>query len=677
MKYCPNCGRELEEGAKFCPDCGAALKPDPAAETAPAAPEGETAASPAEKAAPAQEAPMENTAPEQAAPTAAPAGKKKRRLPLVIAGIAVVAAAAAAVALMPHGGSAANADYGLYVRDRELVYNDFKSGAVELTERLDEDSVLGDGDLTGQADDISEYITFSDNGKRVFYPDRLSDSDDGVSIYYRDLGKKDGEGVKVDSDVRAYAINAAGTEIVYLKGEDQILYRSDLSDREKLASGVTGFAAANDCKTVAYLNDEGSYYIWRDGKDTVKLAGNIDSVRYVKDDLTTIYYMKDDSLYLQSEGADRVKIAGDVSWVKAIYDTGEVYYTTAEEVELPLMDFVTDDMAAADADIMEPEKPDYPDYPDYPYWWNYDSDAAYDDAYAQYQQALEDYQTESDRLKEEYNAAYAKYKDKRSRDRLREKLKDATISDTVYSLYYYDGEAATLVSDQLADEWYMDCTQDTAEVLFSVREDSGVKVKLSEVGNAADVENAVDDAREEAVSWRLAVGAAVTDAAALGVEDLDIDSIGGISADGAMIYFVADVSEEKYEGDLYRITVSKGVPAAPEQVDTDVYAYNISAMEDKSLVYYKNMKDGKGDLYVDGQEMDYDVRASGVLYVEDGKVLYYYTDWNYDKDYGTLKQWKNGEKTTVADDIHDYQFLGNGDILYLYDFSTNHYNGTL
>ena len=28
-KYCPNCGKPVEDGTKFCPECGASLQPEP------------------------------------------------------------------------------------------------------------------------------------------------------------------------------------------------------------------------------------------------------------------------------------------------------------------------------------------------------------------------------------------------------------------------------------------------------------------------------------------------------------------------------------------------------------------------------------------------------------------------------------------------------------------------
>lgn len=55
----------------------------------------------------------------------------------------------------------------------------------------------------------------------------------------------------------------------------------------------------------------------------------------------------------------------------------------------------------------------------------------------------------------------------------------------------------------------------------------------------------------------------------------------------------------------------------------------------------------------------------------------YYTDWNSEKEYGTLKMFRNGTKIKIADDVHDFVHTNDDNILYLYDTSINSYTGTL
>ena len=89
------------------------------------------------------------------------------------------------IALLSGGGS--SAEYALYVKDNEIVFNDFgKDGGVEISESLYEDEVY-----EYMVSDLSYAITVSDDGKSVIYPDRIGYSDDGMNLYVRSLVKDD------------------------------------------------------------------------------------------------------------------------------------------------------------------------------------------------------------------------------------------------------------------------------------------------------------------------------------------------------------------------------------------------------------------------------------------------------------------------------------------------------
>lgn len=55
----------------------------------------------------------------------------------------------------------------------------------------------------------------------------------------------------------------------------------------------------------------------------------------------------------------------------------------------------------------------------------------------------------------------------------------------------------------------------------------------------------------------------------------------------------------------------------------------------------------------------------------------YFTDWNAEKEYGTLKVSDDGEVTKIADDVHSYSVTPDGRVLYLDDYSLNYYKGEL
>ena len=670
MITCPKCGKELQDGTKFCDDCGAQIFetifcPSCGAQTSTEFKFCQKcgASIEEESPAPAQEEKGQKSSPLKAVP--------KKTLMMGAAGVVVLLVLIFAISSLMGGGSKDN--YGLYLKDGEIFYTDLSHEGIEVTSRLTGGQSYSDSALSELSSGLSRYIAFSENGKRIFFPDRLDSSGSGVTLYYRDLNKSSEEAAKIDSDVVMYAVNAAGNRMIYLKdqGSSGALYVSDLEDKEKIDSDVVSFYVADDCKKVGYLTSENDFYVWNGGEDSVKLASGITTLEYVSDDLSQIYYIKDESLYKQVESSeDREKIASDVSMVVNIYDSGEVYYTKAEDTQTSLMDYVNDDMAAADASITQPEYPEYPESPDYPYSWNYDTTEAYEAARAEYDAAYEEYQATCDRLREEYNQAYDEYRAKINRDSMRERLQSATMDSTQYSLYCYNGSEETQVTDALADEWDITWASDAPVMVVKIYSQSDVqKVNLSEVESYYDVQEMVEEALYSSAEWYVLSGTTLS-----AITQNDAKSF-ILSSDGTTACFLDDVGEDG-TGDLYKLTVSGDKAGSSELCDSDVSAYESVSIEDNHLFYYKNVKDdNRGDLYMDAQEVDYDVRLGWRVYF-DGK-LYYYTDWNSEREYGTLKCFDGKEAEKIADDVNDCDFTAEGDLLYLYDYSTSSYTGTL
>ena len=649
-------------------------------------------------------------------PNPAPAKpqQKKKGIPKQVfifggIGVAAVAVIVALVMFIPKlfGGGTSDKTYMFYLKDREIVYLDLKSeNKLEVTSRL-LNGGLSDYNLANSAYALGSFIAFNEDSSRIFYPDRTDFSNaEGITLYYRNMKKTDEEPVKIDSDITAYAINKAGTVVIYSKGSDGNLYRHDLTNKEKIASAVEGFDVADDCNKVLYLTEDESIYLWTAGGDKTKLASDIYDVKYVSDDLSVIYYTKKDSdetstysLYKQVEGADeRVKIASEISRIVNIYDSGEVYYIKSESVELNLIDYVNDDMAASDAAMTEPVWPTYPTAPanrswytnynndEYP-WYYYDytnsywgervnvTQEEYDAWQAQYAIDYAAYQEAYDAvpaLREEYNnVLLPAYWAKQNRDYLRESLKEAKMEQTEYTLYYYNGTEETIVTDALASPWDVSYAADTATLLLSVYNQAEVtKAKISEVEYIYEIREMIDAALYSSSERYVAVQATLT------VVDRPDASYFRLSSDGSTIFFLDDMNEDNDEGDLYKITIENGQVGRPEMYDSDVSTSYMYFSANNQFVYYKDVDESneKGDLYVDKTQIDYDVRLTYITYL--GDAVLYYTDWNDSKNYGTLKMYNNGEKTKVADDVHSFVIMDN-DILYLYDYSSSSYKGTL
>lgn len=673
MSTCPKCNKQLEEGTKYCDTCGAQIF-----ETIFCPNCGEQTSS---EFAFCQKCGAAITEEAESPVDASKVTKGKRRflqgIPkklLMFGGIGIIALVIAVVAVFKLSDGGSKDSYGLYLKDGEIVYTDYsENGAFEITSRLVNGETISSSELAGERALLGSFIAFSDDGKRIFYPDRIEDNSNGITLYCRDINKPEKEPIKIDSEVTKYAINGDGTKVVYEKGAEGVLYIHDLTEKKKIASGVLFFAVSEDFSKIGYQDDENNFYIWYADKEAVKVASNVSSMQYMSPDFSTIYYVKDGGLYKQVEGNEEAeKIASDVSRVISILNSGEVYYTKAESTEVTLMDYVEDDMASSDADVTKPESPDYPEAPDYPYWrWDYDSDEEYEAAKAQYEIDYEEYQTICDQMREEYNTAYAAYEAKHDRDILRENLQDQKTESTEYTLYYYNGSEETVITDALVDEWEVTYVRTKPVMVISVYNQSDIqKVKLSEISSYDEVSDLVDAALYSSSEKYVVVGSTMSI-----LEQTDAKNI-RLSSDGNIIYYLDDVSEGGV-GDIYKATISDGQVGKPEMYDSDVSNSDVTITEDDSLVYYKNVDNEayKGDLFINGQEIDYDVALWNITFWDD--AVLYYTDWNAEKSYGTLKMYKDGTNTKIADDVSDVEITNNDDIVYLYDYSVKYYTGTL
>ncbi len=645
--FCPNCGKQTSTEFAFCQSCGASITETPTEEQ----------------------------------PAAVPTEKKKLPKKAIMfggIGVAVVAVLILVISLFSGGGKAKN-DFTLYIKDSEIFFSDMKkdSEAWQLTSRLVDSKDVDDDDLAYAANTLGSYICTSEDGKYIFFPDKIADDDDGFNLYYRELGNPEAEAVKIDSDIQSYTVNTSATIVTYLKGEEGNLYQYKLAEdsKDKVASEVEGFEVSDDGTKIGYINSEGSLYLKYEGKDKEKIASEVTSLEYLTDDFKTVYYIKEGSLYKQVEGEDRVKIASDVYRVIKIYETGEIYYLTSEAGEISLMDYVTDDMKDADASIAEPSYPDYPNSPSRPSWWDYDTDAEYDAAYEAYEDAYEAWEAECDRMETEYYAAREAWYAKQSRDELREDLEEEVLEQSNYSLCFYNGTEEVVITDAFVGGYYSNYTYASEAPVISYEaynQSSLKKVKLSEVESIYDIENMVEAALFSSSERYIAVKGTATV-----VEQEKEATNFRINSSGTVVYYIDDIPEEKNYGELYRISINNGVVGKAEVYDSDVYTGYCYFVNDTELEYFKDYKNGKGELYINKNKIDYDVYCYSVDVYSDLDKIFYFTDWNDEKDYGTLKVYDGKEATKIADDVHSFSVTPYGRVLYLYDYSLNYYKGEL
>lgn len=717
---CSSCGKQMSEGFAFCQYCGtkmdakqpvtaavAASVSAPVSNTSPAASAPVSHAVPAPAPMPVQtamSAPTPAPIPEQTAapfvPMAQPGGATpmaaavKKPFPkkaVLFGGIGLAAAAVIVVIIIiivGMGKSLGN-NFIIYAKDDgELYLNKFSGDPWQITERL---GALSNSDIFEATDYIAACITVSKDGKTIFYPDRI-----GLNLYYRGINSEN-DGVRIDTSVLKYSVNESATVVTYIKAGDGNLYQYSLNsdEKNKIDSDVESFFVSDDGKKIVYYNNDNSIYFYNSDSDSREKIDSNSRVEYCSDDLTTLYYTKDDNLYKKSEGEDKVKIASDVQRVYGVYDSGEVYYIKLSKDDIPLINYIDDDMKEADALITEPVYPDSPDYPNYPtypsrpYRFQYSSQEEYDKALEEYNKAAEEYEKELEKynsrveeLREEYNAAidkyyddYDKYSEKTTRDYYREHLKDETLNYRLEAFCCYNGTEEKVYS--AFERAYS--SADAPVVVFSVyKQDQVPSIKLSEIKSIYEVSDMVNAALFSERQYYIAVYDDVST-----LEGFDNNSYGiRIDDSGEHLYYFKDEDGYGSTTDLYSAAIVDGKVQTSELYDTDIscMSYATVTFFNGKIAYWKNISDDdyskRGDLYVDKERVDYDIDYRTVSYDENAGVITYIVDADSNGK-GTLKIYKNGSAEKISDDVSNYCVLPDGNILYLYDYNTNRNRGEL
>ena len=549
-----------------------------------------------------------------------------------------------------------------YIKNREIYLTNLKQTTEEpwkLTSCFYEDEEVTDFDLMYYTYHISEVVLFSEDGNRVFFLDKTV-KDSGSTLYYRDTNKPEtaSDAVKIDTGVTHYTVNKAGNIVTYYKKNGKLLYQYDVKRdaKEKIADLVEGYVVSDDGRILGYSNEEKSIYLKRNGQESEKIADGVTDIEHISSDFKTFYYRRGDILYKHVEGKKREKIATDISRVIRIDDSGKMYYCKNQKDAPSLMDYIEDDLQASDAKMQEPIKPTVPS----------DHGIAYDEWVVLYEQYLEDY--------EAYVEAYNAYQEKLNRDALREELSADTESITLSSLYFFDGKKENLITDTYID--FLDCANDAFVLSYNMLNKSDyVPVSFSAI---KDKDRASDLIRE---AWRDATETYVTIENKANM-DIQYDVFNVVINDaGTLMYYLTEQLTTG-KGDLYQVYINKkGIFGTPTLYDEELYSNYYTFLEfvgKDELMYFKDLDTYTGTLYVNGTKIAEDVYYFSVEYIEDTDEWFYITNYDSETQCGTLKRYRGGEVSRIADDVHcEYQIYPGGQVLYLCDYSMQTCKGEL
>ncbi len=661
--FCPNCRRQLPDGTKFCSGCGTPIRKPanvPAAE--PAAP-----VTPVENPIPVENIPVSyvpetpypvESAPVQKPPVVANVKAKAsgllekipaKYLKIGAAAVAVLVVIVVAVCLFAGGSSEPN--YVMYIKDEQIQYSDFSRNAPY---QITKDMLDGydNAYLSSYASDIGSTLHLTEDGKTLFYLDKLDGS--SGTLYYTNLTKPNQDPVKLDSKVTLYSVSKDGKTVTYLR--DDTLYQHNLKEDTKVAKEVADYSVSTDGKTVMYtVVEDGvtTYFLYSKGQEEEICTDEDAYLAHTSTDLRTAYYIEDETLYKKEFGKNEVELLSGISRAFNFTDEGTFYYMEHEDVSLADY-FVGDE--------------------DHSYWMEeleaYEVTLLGSLFYYDGKNSVE----VSDACKVNRSASY----------------------NGGYIVCYTQGTASigTFTMDELEEVYYSSYygIGYTAEqmILDAMTEDSVSYFAIDGVSVEQQLEDiytlrvspdgkylyALCDANEEKQEADL-YKATLSGIQIGNFEEVD-DSVsteyGGyfLSDDSNWFYYFKDVDD--YTAELY---------VEGKSVDDDVYVYSIEYSEAKnSLIYLADYDrdDSASTLKIyDGKKAVEIADEVNAFQVSDQGTVAYMCDYDYTKREGTLCYYNGRKSVEIADDAYPYSytFTADGDVVYIHDYSTKNYRGDL
>ena len=592
------------------------------------------------------------------------------------------------------------ADYCVYIKDNELFITDFtEDGTHQLTTqllRIDKNDI-GDEQLewfnelgwSKVLSHIAASFSFdttrlTSDGKYVLYPDKLTwneiDKSGSFSLYCRTVADLDSDPVKIDSNIISYLLTPNSTQLTYVKEKEDelVIYEYDLKNQEKvkIAAALDMLVANNGDK--AYISSDGNLYLKLSGKDATKLDGNVDAIIHnysinnnsLPDRIDAVYYLKNNTVYKRNNSEERVKLISDIkdeSEIIHIYNNGSMYFLRSSEEDNTLLDYVNDSYAESDAAFTvadKPEKPRLSDYDTYDEW---------DIAYERYEEAYD-----------VYRLSLEQAEDIDSRNEIRTELAARKL-DPIYALYYFDGSAETLVSENV-DIYDFKCSygKNTPVIAYGVYKSSEFeKPDLEIISDYSELYSSIGKARHSAREAYVAVSGTPT------VID-DCSYSFGMDGNDETLYYINN------DDDMYSSSLKDGKLETPVFYSNDVYDIFGFNFNDE-IVYFKDYSNGAGDLYIGQNKVASDVSYSSVFANSDSCIIYS-TDYTASTmslivdgslGHGELNIYENGESVKITNDFYDpqlinrysadtaFSLLPSGAVVYFSDYDSSSFVGQL
>ncbi len=437
-----------------------------------------------------------------------------------------------------------------------------------------------------------------------------------------------------------------GKKLFYFDKEEGYLYVRDVSgskDPVKIDEGVTEYVVNDAANLVTYIKQDGTESILcqHDLKERKKISSdNVTDFVVTRDGKKIVFLTADGDLYPVTKKEKGEKISSEVDSIEKVNkDLSKIYYTKNDS--LYLKNGKKNDKIAKDV---------------------YDIVNIYDSGEFYYISHVNE--------ESEDNVSTGFVTDEEGNIDIDKTVENYAKSNGFvgYTLHYNDGKNDTKIGDVVKD-YYHGSAEDKPVMIYATIDVSAATKDI----NAENIYEKLGEMYKERKYYVL-----IEDKSLEISDSADISNV-NLSSDGKTLYYIKDISDEKYIGQLCEVEVSKKL-GKEKTIDEDVYGAYISRTKSGNYIYYKDVDQEKneGELFVDKKSIDQDVYLGYRTFIPDSKLLVYFVDYSKEKSEGTLKSATlKGKVNKIAEDVYDYEIALNGQILYLYDYNTENSRGEL
>lgn len=441
--------------------------------------------------------------------------------------------------------------------------------------------------------------------------------------------------------------NKSNRYILYTKSDNLYLVDTRKSgDGEKITSDVDEFMFSENDKYVVFTNDDGDLYAYN-FKDKEKLDSDVSSIRAVSAD--KVFYKKDGNLYMRSLKAskdDKEKIASDIKYAYFNENMTKVLYS--KENNDDLYDYyVYNIKSKKDEKVIEDAYTIYDyndDFTKFIYGVEnegstFDLSKIVDDDKAESDKNFKAY-TYDDYLDgtveySEYRESLSESYDVKSREKIREQLKEEFKLDPTIEVYFQTGNKKTKITEDASSILYADA--ETKRVVYATETyDTSKKIKLSEVSYFYKIKNYLEDNKKETVMFK--------------VGDKEATEVVS-NADDADVYVIKNDLYYTVDDELFYAKISGNKLGKAQSLAEDTKIIDSTGEYRDSLVFATDVKSYTGDLKLAKAgkvtAIDNDVYTKGITITDTNKI-YYYTDFEDNSgDYNMF----NGKVKNILKDV--------------------------